>query len=199
MIITDPDLLQVEQRLAEQRFDPGPVDGVRTRETTVALWGLQKLNGLRPTGRLTKATLRALERPREVRPLVKKGARNRVEVDLERQLMVVYTDGRPALISHVSTGANRTYCVRGRCGDAVTPVGAFRVYHRVGGWQNGWLGAMYKPIYFNNGIALHGSTKVPRRPASHGCVRVPLHTADRLFRLVKMDFPVYVDRSSTSG
>jgi L,D-transpeptidase catalytic domain/LysM domain len=38
-------------------------------------------------------------------------------------------------------------------------------------------GNMYKPIYFDNGQAIHGANTVPTSPASHGCAR--LHVADQ--------------------
>lgn len=192
--LTSVDPVQVEQRLADLHFDPGAVDGQFTQETYTALWGLQKLNGLEPVSELNTATLAALQRPRPVRPLVRRGAADRVEVDLSRQLMFVYDSGKLALITHVSTGTGRRYCVKGRCGYAITRPGDFTVQSRVRRWHTGRLGAMYKPLYFNGGIAMHGSVRVPRRPASHGCVRVPLYSADRLFRLVGMGEPVHIRR-----
>lgn len=186
------DIEHVQQRLVDLHFDPGPIDGRFSRETRAALWGFQKVNGLKPESALTPATLDALEHPREVRPLVRSGPANRVEVDLGRQLMFVYDKGRLALITHVSTGAGRRYCEKGVCGYAVTAPGDFRVFRRVRGWQRGRLGAMYKPLYFNGGVAMHGSVNVPRRLASHGCVRIPLHTADLVFRLVGKGERVFV-------
>jgi len=38
-------------------------------------------------------------------------------------------------------------------------------------------GNMYKPLYFDNGQAIHGANTVPTSPASHGCAR--LHVADQ--------------------
>src|SRR5207244_343993 len=39
-------------------------------------------------------------------------------------------------------------------------------------YAEGPLGRLYRPKYFHpDGIALHGYTQVPPRPASHGCVR----------------------------
>ncbi|MFI6817709.1 L,D-transpeptidase family protein [Nonomuraea sp. NPDC050328] len=184
----DPQILQVEQRLAELHISPGRVDGVFTRETAVALWALQKLNGLRPVSKLTPATLRALQRPRKIHAPVRDG----VVVDLSRQVLFLYERGKIRLISHVSTGANRYYCMKGRCGYAVTPLGDYRVFRRVHGWDRGPLGSMYKTMYFNHGIALHGSKTVPRWPASHGCVRLPMHVADRLFRQVEVGTMVRV-------
>ncbi|MFD0885892.1 L,D-transpeptidase, partial [Streptosporangium algeriense] len=140
------------------------------------------------------ATWRAMAGPARVRPLVPGGSPSRVEIDLSRQLLTVWRDGRAVLVSHVSTGARKSYCVRGHCGFADTPPGDFRVGRRVRGWSVGPLGAMYHPVYFNGGIAVHGSTLVPRRPASHGCVRVPLHNAVPLFRMLRPGEPVHVRR-----
>jgi hypothetical protein len=41
-------------------------------------------------------------------------------------------------------------------------------------YDNPLNGNMYKPIYFNNGQAIHGANNVPPRPASHGCARLAL-------------------------
>jgi lipoprotein-anchoring transpeptidase ErfK/SrfK len=34
------------------------------------------------------------------------------------------------------------------------------------------LGDLWRPRYFNGGIAVHGSGSIPGYPASHGCARV---------------------------
>jgi lipoprotein-anchoring transpeptidase ErfK/SrfK len=36
-------------------------------------------------------------------------------------------------------------------------------------------------MYFLRGFAIHGYPSVPADPASHGCVRVPMWIAPRLF------------------
>ncbi|WP_407941384.1 L,D-transpeptidase [Nonomuraea cypriaca] len=74
----------------------------------------------------------------------------------------------------------------------MTPVGDFRVTQRAPGWTTGPLGTMFDSLYFVGGIAMHGSTKVSLRPASHGCVRLPLETSKRLYELAKIGDPVYV-------
>ncbi len=43
---------------------------------------------------------------------------------------------------------------------------------------------MWNPVYFNYGIAVHGAINVPLAPASHGCVRIPMHIADDFQDLV---------------
>ncbi|MFC7589837.1 L,D-transpeptidase [Nonomuraea antimicrobica] len=126
------------------------------------------------------------------RPLVPGGAADRVEISLREQLLTVYRKRRPVLYSHISTGAEVRYCEGGRCGTAITPVGDFRVQSRAPGWTTGRLGSMFNSLYFTGAIAMHGSTKVPLHPASHGCVRLPLETSKRLYEIVKVGEPVYV-------
>jgi hypothetical protein len=92
----------------------------------------------------------------------------------------------------VSTGSGERFCVNGRCATAVTPGGSFRVRGKVSGWQTGELGKLYKPSYFNGNIAIHGATSVPGGPASHGCVRVPMSSADWIYASLSVGTPVYV-------
>ncbi len=67
-------------------------------------------------------------------------------------------------------------------GNAVTPVGHFRVYSQQSdGWWNGALGDLYRPKFFNGGIAVHGSTKIPNVPVSHGCVRLTTAAMDLIW------------------
>ncbi|MFM8945634.1 MAG: L,D-transpeptidase, partial [Actinomycetota bacterium] len=49
------------------------------------------------------------------------------------------------------------------------------------GWWAGDLGEIYRPKYFNGGIAIHGSRSIPNYPASHGCVRVSVPAMDMLW------------------
>jgi len=55
------------------------------------------------------------------------------------------------------------------------------VIRRVDGWHSSPLGSLYRPAFFNDGIAVHGYTSVPSTPASHGCVRVSLSAMDNLW------------------
>ncbi|MCW8127207.1 L,D-transpeptidase family protein [Microbulbifer halophilus] len=51
---------------------------------------------------------------------------------------------------------------------------------------------MHNYIRFNGGIGLHASGHVPDYPASHGCVRMPPHMAQKFFRHVRVGTPVRV-------
>ena len=82
-------------------------------------------------------------------------------------------------------------------GTSVTPGGIYRFYRRyidpaTGGWREGRLGRMFKPVYFNKGLAVHGANEVPKYPASHGCIRIPMHIAAYFPDLVKNGDQVYI-------
>ncbi|MFC6935308.1 L,D-transpeptidase family protein [Actinomadura yumaensis] len=81
-----------------------------------------------------------------------------------------------------------------RCRYATTGTGDFRTGRRASGWEVSPLGRLYNPIYFNGGIAFHGALDVPRYPASHGCVRLPMHIAEYFPKLVKTNVAVHVRR-----
>ncbi|MEV0617021.1 L,D-transpeptidase family protein [Nonomuraea sp. NPDC050404] len=183
---------RLQQRLHAGRYYFGKINGVYDEQTKFAVWALQKSRRIMPQGEVGSRVWTALERQSRRKSLVPTGAADRVEIDLRNQLLTVYRNRRPALISHISTGAEVHYCENGHCGNAITPVGDFRVARRAPGWTTGRLGTMFNSLYFVGGIAMHGSTKVPLRPASHGCVRVPLETSKRLYEMVKIGEPVYV-------
>ncbi len=69
-----------------------------------------------------------------------------------------------------------------------TPTGRYSISHQIDGWHEStqFEGAMmYRPKYFNGGIALHGSISdslVLPWPASHGCVRMLHKDMDTLWK-----------------
>ncbi|MGW0801717.1 L,D-transpeptidase family protein [Nonomuraea sp. NPDC002799] len=182
----------LQRKLHSDGYYYGRLSGVYDEQTKFAVWALQKNRRLMPKGQVGPEVWRTFERRARNHALVPNGGANRVEIDLRNQLLTVYRHRRPVLFSHISSGAERSYCDNGHCGNAITPVGDFRVSRRAAGWHTGALGSMFNSLYFVGGIAMHGSTQVPLRPASHGCVRLPLTTSKRLFEMVKIGEPVYV-------
>jgi lipoprotein-anchoring transpeptidase ErfK/SrfK len=189
-----PAVEALQHRLIELHFDPGPADGSFGLATLYAVEGFQKLAGMGPDGKVGTAVQAALANPPAVIPLVPSGGATRVEVALKRQLLFLYKDGELRLISHISTGSGKTYCVKGDCNNrAITPIGSFRFAWRYSGWRESRLGKLYNPVYFtSSGVAVHGALSVPTYPASHGCVRIPMHIAEYFPSLVKRGDPVYV-------
>lgn len=183
---------ELQRRLHRGGFYFGKINGKYNEQTRYAVWGFQKSRRMRPSNAVGPKVWKEFDRRRRKRPLVPKGPANRVEISLTDQLLTLYRKNRPVLTSHVSTGAEVHYCEAGRCGDAVTPVGDFHVYKRAPGWTKSPLGMMYDSLYFIGGIAMHGSKMVPTRPSSHGCIRMPVPTAARLYKLVGIGEPVYV-------
>jgi lipoprotein-anchoring transpeptidase ErfK/SrfK len=102
----------------------------------------------------------------------------RVDVDLSKQtLSIIDKSGKVKKVLPISSGSGRWYVSEGEKRQAITPTGRFRVYRKIPGWRKSPLGLMYYPVYIVGGIAIHGSPSVPRRPASHGCIRIPMSAA----------------------
>jgi lipoprotein-anchoring transpeptidase ErfK/SrfK len=114
-----------------------------------------------------------------LRPIAQSTTGDLLEVDKGRQLIFFVRNGKPILTVNTSTGSDIPYTEVDQknggtvTGDAHTPEGRFHVYREVpDGWEHGQLGDLYRPRYFNGGVALHGAPNIPNYPASHGCVRV---------------------------
>jgi peptidoglycan hydrolase-like protein with peptidoglycan-binding domain len=188
-----PPVEALQRRLTELHLDPGPADGRFGSGTFSAVLAFQQLAGIEASGIVGPETRAALEAPPPVAPLVPGAEPDRVEVDLGRQVLLLWRGGALRLATHVSTGSGERYCEGGRCGTAETPTGAFRFSWRYPGWRESRLGKLYNPVYFtSSGIAVHGSTSVPTYPASHGCVRIPMHIAEYFPSLVERGDAVYV-------
>lgn len=193
-----PEVQAYEQRLSDLHFDPGPVDGVYDGKTVYAVQALQKLGGAPPTGRITEGDVLALSFFQYQQPQAPTPEPNRTEVDITKQVLTLYENYQVKLITTVSTGSGENYCYVPRggttrvCEDAITPAGKFAFYEFRAGWDPSPLGRLYNPFYFNRGIAVHGLEEVPPYPASHGCVRIPMHIAEYFHTLVNVGDAVYV-------
>ncbi|GLY79264.1 L,D-transpeptidase family protein [Actinoallomurus iriomotensis] len=187
-----PAVKQLQERLKAMHYDPGTIDGIWGNNTSVAVWAFQKVNHISPASRVGSQTKAALAHPRTPAPLVPKGAKNRAEVDIKHQLLYIYKSGRLVLTSHISSGSEKRYYSQGHWSVAHTPRGDFSVYRKAAGWETSPLGKLYKANYFRGGYAIHGEPEVPLHPASHGCVRVPMHTSNIVAALLPIGTRVYV-------
>lgn len=188
------DVLQLQRRLAGQSLDVGRVDGVFGVDLQHAVTAFQKTQDLPRTGVVDRLTTARLAAPRPVR--LRYPARGRaVEVDLTRQVLYLSEAGRLTRVVDVSTGSGRLYVSDGVTSRAYTPLGRYAVQRKVDGIDVGRLGVLYRPAYFVQGWAVHGSAAVPPYPDSHGCVRVTDSAMDRLYRLLQIGVPVSVYRS----
>ena len=113
---------------------------------------------------------------------------------LPEQVAVVFEDTPLRLITHISTGSNKNWCGTKTDGTASRHPsrrrGVYKFYRRRSRrLGRAILGQMYNPVYFNYGVAVHGAYNVPIYPASHGCVRIPMHIAKYFPSLVKQRRP----------
>jgi L,D-transpeptidase-like protein/putative peptidoglycan binding protein len=156
-------VLELARRLTALGYALQGVNATYGWDDYEAVLAFQKLHGLPRTGRVDTRFWQLLAQAR--RPTAHYGG-DHIEVDKTRQVLLLVRDGRVVLVSHVSTGATGN-----------TPIGRFRVYRKVVGWD--WV--LWYPMYFLRGFAIHGYPEVPAYPASHGCVRIPMWLAPRLF------------------
>src|SRR5215469_2300953 len=184
----------LQRRLAALKYYPGRVNGRFGSNTLEAVWAFQETQGLHPRNAVSSEMQRALASPRRPKVLVRHGGRLRVEVNMKDQVLVLYKRNHVALVSHVSTAGGRYFCSPNGCGNPVTPTGDFTTLSFMPGRVTVPLGEMYNPVFFIGTLyAIHGDTQVPRRPASHGCVRIPIHIAAFFHTLLPTPgTPVYI-------
>jgi hypothetical protein len=187
-----PAVLAYEARMKELHFDPGTVDDYFDQNTWYAVVTVQKYFSLPRTGVINSAVDMVLSHFRYM-PAEPNSEPDRVEINLDTQVLTLYSNWQPELLTTTSTGSGEHFCggVDG-CQYAITPTGHFHFYSLYKGWQKGKLGTMFNPYYFNGSIAVHGLDSVPTYPASHGCARIPLHIADYFYTLVHNGESVFV-------
>jgi peptidoglycan hydrolase-like protein with peptidoglycan-binding domain len=208
------DVVRLQQRLKDLRFDPGPIDGEFGQNTVQAMWAFEKLvmsvPRERATGVVTSSTWTIMQSNLIIKPRRIADSPSHVEIYLPEQVMIVFKKDEPVLITHISSGTGESWCEEvkidpgedgnktdeqikiGICGDAITPPGIFYFYNRRTGMRETKLGSLYNPVYFNYNIAVHGAILVPLKPASHGCVRIPMSVARYFPALVAYGDRVYV-------
>jgi N-acetylmuramoyl-L-alanine amidase len=156
-----------------------------------ALIAFQKIEGRERTGVLTIDELEALRIAQ--RPQVLETGYPHIEIDLHRQvLFVVDVPGADLRILPISSGSGEFFTEGGVTRQAITPTGRFKVYRKIEGWRKSPLGLLYYPNYIYDGIAIHGNPSVPTRPASHGCIRIPMFAAREFSEIATIGMVVIV-------
>ncbi|MEO6712878.1 MAG: peptidoglycan-binding protein, partial [Mycobacteriales bacterium] len=97
-----PMVLALQRRLTELGYDPGVHDGSLGMKTRQALWAFQHVNNLPASGDVDATTSSRLGTPRAPVPFAARSGPTRVEVDIARQVAVVYLGGTVRLITHIS-------------------------------------------------------------------------------------------------
>ncbi len=192
---------RAQQRLLDLGFWLESANGDYGTTTRQAVMAFQKYHGLDTDGVLGPDTAAKLSEQLPM-PTSRADAGTLVEVDKGRQLLFFVIDGSVEWVLNTSTGTEIPYeepdqNTPGEIqrGDSVTRNGLHAVYReREEGWWEGDLGEIYRPKYFDGGLAVHGSFSVPDYPASHGCVRVSVAAMDWIWEtgIMPQDTPVWV-------
>ena len=186
-------VVALQQLLTATSFYRGDIDGIYGPRTRSAVVAVHKALDLPRTSAWQLSDwyrLRAFPGPRLPR---RDGEVERLEIDLNRQLLYLLSMDQVMAIIPISTGNCARYQNEtGQWVRAITPPGNFYFYRHYDGWKTSYLGDLYRPWYFAGGYALHGSRQVPSEPASHGCVRVSLWDADYLAESLWIGMPLHI-------
>ena len=188
--LTRAEIIEAERKLTELGYWAGPIDGRLDEGTTSALIAFQKWEAREITGKLTRGELEAIRNG--VAPKPRDLGYEHVEVDVDRQLLMLVNEEGAVRVLPVSTGSDKPFMDQGQTSVAYTPRGRFVVYDKTYGWENGDLGSVYYANYISGGVAIHGYLTVPTTPASHGCIRIPMFAAREVSRLLPVGTIVLV-------
>ena len=185
------DVRKVQRSLARATYDPGAPDGSFGYMTLHAVLAFEKVKGLERDGIITPKEQKMIASASAPRPPLRDAAAY-VDVDITRQVLFEVRDGKVVHTLPVSTANGETYQSHSGLATAYTPRGEYTIYSKTAGVRTSYLGSLYSPSYFTGGYAIHGSSSVPPYPASHGCVRIPMHSTDEFFARNPVGTPVYV-------
>jgi len=185
--LTRIELKEAERRLSDMGYWTVAVDGRFDPAMHSALIAFQKWEGRPITGELTQADLEAIRN--STSPKARETGYAHVEVDVDRQILLIINDEGDVRVLPVSTGSGKEFSDDGQMSVSYTPRGRFIVYDKVAGWEKG---SMYYSNYISGGVAIHGYPSVPTTPASHGCIRVPIFAAREVSKLMPLGTTVLV-------
>jgi hypothetical protein len=179
--LTRAETKEAEHKLNDLGYWTGPVDGILDTATKSALIAFQKYEGRPITAKLTRDELEAIRNA--TAPQARDLGYEHVEVDIDRQILMLVSDDDRVRILPVSTGNDKPFIEHGENSIAYTPRGRFVVYNKTFGWEDGQVGTVYYANYISGGVAIHGYLSVPTQPASHGCIRIPMFAAREVSKL----------------
>ena len=108
------DVAEVQQRLTDLGFWPGPIDGYFGDETRRSVWAYEKLVlGVpfdEPTGAVTPDMWTDMQDPFVIQPRRTDSTPNHTEIYLPEQVIAVFQNDVPVMISHMSSGDNEDWC-----------------------------------------------------------------------------------------
>ena len=172
-------LVKLLQRSLARLHYAVPINGSFDAATGRAVMAFRKVNGM---SRRYDADRRVIETAVSGKGAFKvrhRDAGHHVEADLSRQVLALIDGDKVVATYHTSSGAPAT----------PTVIGSYRVYLKTPGTN---AKGMVHSSYFIRGYAIHGYVDVPAFNASHGCLRVPIPDATRIFNWIRMGDRVIV-------
>jgi L,D-transpeptidase catalytic domain/Putative peptidoglycan binding domain len=173
-------VLLLQRALLREGFAT-PVTGYYDDATARGVLAFRKTNGLGRDGYALNDVFAMLMRGEGSYRLRYPKAGKHVEFDWSRQVLVLARGGRPYRTYHTSSGAPAT----------PTVFGSYRFYLQTPGTNSK---GMVHSSYFIGGYAIHGYASVPKYPASHGCLRVPIPNALSIFNWIDIGDPIFTYR-----
>ncbi|MEW6661793.1 MAG: L,D-transpeptidase family protein [Bacillota bacterium] len=181
------DVRELQERLLELGYSPGPLDGFFGPLTEKALKAFQTANNLPATGRTDNLTWEALAKgalPVVNEKATKPTGKVELAIDLEKRTLTIFSDGE----------AFKTYPVAIGTSADPSPVGTWRIVHKSTDWGGGfgtrWLGLNVPwGIY-----GIHGTNKPWSigQAASHGCFRMHNRHVEEMFPWIPVGTKVVV-------
>lgn len=170
---------QLQERLVANGYWLGTVDGRYGSLTRQAVMAFQETYGFPPSGIYDERTRGLLERD-PPRPQGRSTSGRWIEIDLERQILMLVVNGQTQWVFNTSTGHGEVYTFQGQQFRATTTTGRHQITRQIDGLREAARGRLWRPKYFDSsrGIAVHGSGSVPAEPVSAGCVRVTNQAMD---------------------
>lgn len=184
------DVLELQLRLKELGFDPGPCDGIYGPRTAAAVSSYQKafranrqspVRGDRPA---QSSLLNASEQPAHNLPAASPPGDLEIIIDTERRTLTVMVDNKVFRQFPVAVGKPKT----------PTPVGDWKIIHKGYNWGGGfgvrWLGLNVPwGIY-----GIHGTNKpwTIGTATSAGCIRMFNEDVLQVFEWVQLHTPVRI-------
>jgi peptidoglycan hydrolase-like protein with peptidoglycan-binding domain len=110
--LTRPQIREAERGLKELGYWTGPVDGVVDEATRSALIAFQKWEGRAVTGRFTRLELEAIVS--SAAPKARELGYEHVEVDIDRQVLLLVNNEGGVRVLPVSTGSGKPFVSDGQ-------------------------------------------------------------------------------------
>ncbi len=159
---------------------PAPNSGTFDSYTADAVMAYRKVNDLgrsfSPNADIVRRVLNGYGEYKVRYP----GMGHHVEADLSQQTLALVDGDKVVNVFHTSSGAPAT----------PTILGTYRFYSQTIGTN---AKGMVHSNYFIRGYAIHGYASVPAYNASHGCLRVPIHSAYYIFRWINLGDQIKVE------